>query len=146
MNTINQGSVTERTLTQKLVETGHLNVLERKQLPNGRVRAGVIFYIVEELLKEHGWFPQNLRPSDIYDGGLLEMQTNGLCRIHWKHEVGLLRYETTEVQSFNSAKQAIQIYISRSWPNGIDGVAINWGHKNWKTLLKTFNFLKWISK
>jgi len=126
MDTATQNFATERALTQKLVETLHLNVLERRQLPNGRVRAGVIFNVIEELLKEHGWFPGNLRPSDIYDGGLLEMQNTGSHRIHWKHEIGLSRYETTEVQSFSASKQAIQAYISRSWPNGIDGIEIDW--------------------
>ncbi len=78
----------ERELIRKLVEMWHLNVPERRGLRRGVARASLIHSVIQEVLRETGWFPRHWRPDQHFDGRLIELLPDGTCGTHWRTEMG----------------------------------------------------------
>ena len=78
--------------------------------------------MILEALQSHGWFPTQIRPNDLWLGGLIELQENS-CLIHWQYEAGVMK-RVTKIESFSSIDQAIEEFINEEFGNEIDGVPI----------------------
>ena len=87
----------EKELLLKLFRTGHLNVPERKNLPNGKVRVSVAQDLITEILNTYGWFPWK-KQYPIGDAGgeylQLEFGSDGNSFLHQNYEYGYLKYST----------------------------------------------------
>lgn len=111
---------------EKLTTKGHLSVSERASLPGGRAPASAIITAIEEALLADRWFPADWRPEQDFDGGLIELRDDGSCRIIWKVEVGVLRFDQVDEEEFATAQQAADAYARRFYKDNIDGVPIDW--------------------
>ncbi len=59
----------EKELLLKLFKSGHLNVPERANLPNGKVRESAATELILNLLEKFGWFPGSKQYPINDDGG-----------------------------------------------------------------------------
>ncbi|MGQ0636944.1 MAG: hypothetical protein ACT4QC_20235 [Planctomycetaceae bacterium] len=116
----------ETELVRKLAADWHLNVPERRSLPAGGAKAGLLLNAIEDELRSGGWYPAGARPDDDFDGGLIERMPDGTCRIHWKSEVSFCRYELDFVQELNTPREAATTFLKTVFNDGIDGIPIDW--------------------
>jgi hypothetical protein len=118
--------VDEQALVRKLVTKWHLSVPERRALPNQKARASVACQAIVDVLSEEGWFPPDWRTDQGYDGGLIEQRADGTYDIHWKAEVGMMRFELPSVDRYRVALDAARAWLRRMFPHDIDGVELDW--------------------
>ena len=116
----------ERSLNRKFATAWHLNVLELRALPNGKARASLVIDAIHEVLESEGWFPAKWRPDDRFDGGLIEVNGDGSCRIYWKAEVSYSRYEMVSTQEFRSTRKAAEAFARKFFGGDIDGIPLDW--------------------
>jgi len=116
----------EQALVRKLVTTWHLNVAERSALPHRTAKASLACQAIVDVLSGLGWFPPNWRPDEGFDGGLIQYTPSGKYDIHWKVEVGLMRFELERVDHYSDALEAARAWLGRMFPNDIDGVRLDW--------------------
>jgi hypothetical protein len=116
----------ECSLIRKLVATCHLNVAERKLLPGRTAKASLILDAIEGELRRSGWFPAGLRADSDFAGGVIELTKEGRCRIYWKSEYSMLRYELDAIGEFATPHEAAICYLRAIFPEHIDGIAIDW--------------------
>jgi hypothetical protein len=117
-------------LARKLVTTGHLSVPERRALLGANpVPGSLLCSTILSILKDQGSFPPQWRAGDPFEGGLIEVATDGSWSITWKAEVGMLRYEVIEIQKFStvaSLPRTVRSYAQRFFGSNIDGVKVDW--------------------
>lgn len=111
----------ETGIVRRLVQHLHIDVPARRSLPDGRAALTLVVQAIVEIVSKAGSYPEGLRASDAYSGGIL-VQGEGGYEIHWRAEVGLARYATTGVSRYSSLQDAARAYALREWPDGIDGV------------------------
>jgi hypothetical protein len=116
----------EKELVRKLAHTWHLSVPERKELPNRTAKASLLYDAIETDLCSAGWYPPTARPDDDFTGGIIELTNEGTCRIHWKTQVSTSHYESGEITSCKSPREAAEILLRNLFPEHIDGIAIDW--------------------
>jgi hypothetical protein len=68
---------TELEIVSKLVERSHINVPERRALPDGAARFSLIRDAIASHLNEPAWFPPDRRPESDFDGAVIERRPNG---------------------------------------------------------------------
>src|SRR3990167_2862402 len=93
----------ELELTDKLLKTFHLNVLERKKLPGGKARLSVILIIIKQILSHEHYFPVTWSPDSPYlvEGALLEKVSNNKIKLLYLHNSQLLN--TIKFNDFDKA-------------------------------------------
>jgi hypothetical protein len=116
----------ERALIRKLVTSGHLSVPDRHQLLKGVARGSLVVEAIVDCVDQFGRFPRAASLDGAFDGAILVKQESGLFVLHWRHEVGVMRFETTRTESFQDLRAAAEHLARRSWPVDIDGVPIDW--------------------
>lgn len=118
----------EKELLLKLFETEHLNVPERGNLPNGKVRHSVARKLIKNHLKNHGWFPGE-KQKPIGDAGgeyyQLELKADGRAILHHNFEYSYLKFRHKTIQS-NSIDELIKSYLIEKEEEGLDGLEIDW--------------------
>jgi hypothetical protein len=119
-------SESEIRLARKLAATFHLNVEERRALPNGEVRMSAIVAAVDASLRESPYFPPTVRPGEGFDGIIIERRADGTLWIHEQYETGVGRFGPVRVSPAQSLAAAVAFYIRALGPASIDGVPINW--------------------
>ena len=116
----------ELDLVRKLVIKQHLNVPDRRALPGGMARFSLLCAAAEEAVVQHGWLPIDWRPDDAFSGGLVEYRSDGTCRTYWKSEAACMRYELQAVRDYATAHEAVKEWLQTMFPEGIDGIPIDW--------------------
>ncbi len=117
----------EKELLLKLVTTGHLNVPERKELPQGQVRASIAKELIYEML-HIGWFPGNKqKPVGNAGGEYLQLETapGGKIILHRNTEASLYKF-SHETKEFASTESGIEAFLKGSEERDLDGLKINW--------------------
>ena len=118
----------EKELILKLFNTGHLNVPERGNLPEGKVRASVASEVIKESLNSLGWFPGS-HQLPVGDAGgqymQLELKPDSRTLIHHNFEYSYLRYKHTSIE-FENSDIAIKVYLQSCEKEGLDGISIDW--------------------
>ncbi len=115
----------EAELTRKLVDTFHLSVPERADLPGGRVRWSVLVCAVGESLAEFGWFPNDWRPDQAYDGVIIEARSDGFM-LHERSEIGMAKFSEVQSAPAISLDDAVRTLVATMFGDDIDGVRIDW--------------------
>ena len=116
----------ETDLGYKLLTTFHLDVAERCELPDARMKFSTLVAVVGEALEETGWFPVELAPGeDIGQGAVAEFR-DGVYRVHEQHEIGVSRYSAIRVFTVEDVAAVTRAYISAIGGSPIDGVDIDW--------------------
>jgi hypothetical protein len=116
-----------KELTRKLVFTGHLNVPERRALPNRKVEASLIYSVLEEALQSGEWLHAWWLPDDSMIGCVIKYRGEGPTRVRWTYSG--IEGERDHVREFLSHREAAQTLAREArpfWGNGIDGVPIDW--------------------
>jgi hypothetical protein len=113
----------ERQLVRKLVESLHLSVPERRELPRGVARRELVVEVICETLNESGRFPANADLGGPFDGGII-VRGRFFSTVYWRHEVGLGQYETVRRTWHLRACSAATSVIRDGWRFQIDGVPI----------------------
>jgi hypothetical protein len=116
----------EQPLIEKLAATWHLDVPERRQLPEGRAKASLFLNAIEDELRGGGWYPAGVTPDDDFAGGLIEMTPSGRCRIHWKTQISFSQFEATESVEYASCREAATVLLRSLFGQEIDGIPIDW--------------------
>jgi hypothetical protein len=117
----------ELELVAKLVSTWHLSVAERRELPHCEAKGSLVVAAIEEVVRTTGKYPASWNPSDPFEGGLITANYSGRCKVLWKFEVGVGRFEAREVECCASVAEAVPGYARRFFGAAIDGIPINWG-------------------
>jgi hypothetical protein len=114
----------ELELASKLLQTLHLSVPERHELPSGRLRLSVLVAAARADLARGSFLPSRLRPSDTFAGALLELRDDTYW-IHKQYEVGVTRHSPTVSMPASDLKDAVQQYVEAYGADRIDGVRID---------------------
>ncbi|MEX0718387.1 MAG: hypothetical protein WD066_17460 [Planctomycetaceae bacterium] len=85
--------------------------------------------VVAEIVRSSGWHPGQWRPEMDYEGGLIEFVSEESCRIHWKTEVGIGRFQPIEVTEHRSLHSAAAEWLRRMFSSDIDGIRIDWSSR-----------------
>ncbi|MEM9998565.1 MAG: hypothetical protein AAF809_12765 [Bacteroidota bacterium] len=115
----------ELALCQKLLDTGHLNVPERRALPDGRARFSVLVAAAEAILHADGWLPRPETRSLDFMGVRLEARGEQIC-LHEQYEVGVARFGPVHTRVMPSLTEAVRAYVEVLGPHHIDGVPIDY--------------------
>jgi hypothetical protein len=115
-----------RELCVKLLETLHLNVSERRRLPNGDAPFSEMIAGVEQRLIRDHWFPIQLTPETIIGQGATIELRDGKIWVHEQHEIGVSVF--SEIRSFRvrSVSEALRILIRAVGGPPLDGVTVDW--------------------
>ena len=60
-----------------------------------------------------------------FHGGLIQKVESG-CRIHWKAESGVMRYDLIEVEDFDSVEDVVLSFGKRFFGSNFDDIKIIW--------------------
>src|SRR5438046_3200522 len=100
----------KRDLAKKFAEKWQLNVSERRSLQGQALSGSLLVEEIALILRHNGWYPRDWRPDDGFDGGLVELIGDDTCRIYWKIEIGVSRFDLQEVQNVNSLAAGCRAY------------------------------------
>jgi hypothetical protein len=117
----------EMALVRNLFLTGHLNVPERKRLPNHVVRASLLRSVVEDLLRAGLPFRAWWLPDDSMIGCVIEFRGSLDGRVEWRYSG--IEGERSGVREYGTTHQAAESLLTEARPffaYGIDGVPIDW--------------------
>jgi hypothetical protein len=117
----------EKELIRKLVFTGHLNVPERRALPDRKAKASLIYSVIEEALESGEWFWAWWLPDDSMIGCQIKYRGDGPTRVCWTYSgIEGERSGVTDYNSYRGAAEALAREARQFWGKGIDGVPIDW--------------------
>jgi hypothetical protein len=71
-------------------------------------------------------FHVNVLERSVFPGGLIELEGNGQCRITWRGEVSLGRFEVVEARTYGSPEEAVAVFAPRFFGSQIDGIPVDW--------------------
>jgi hypothetical protein len=120
-----------KELISKLITTGHLNVLERKELENLSVSFEEILMCIKNILEEHKFFPVDARPWEpglsVWENSLIEKLNFGKYRLHLQRSYPLNPYQLAEIKhdDYNDLNSVLQEFVRIYWGKDIDGIPIN---------------------
>jgi len=118
----------ELELASKLLQTLHLSVAERQELPDGRLRLSVMVTAARTDLARDYFLPSNLRPSSTFSGAILELRDDSYW-VHKQHEMGVGRHGPTVSILARDVEEAVRQYVTVHGGSGaeprIDGVPID---------------------
>jgi hypothetical protein len=117
---------TERELAKKFVETWQLNVPERRSIQDQPISGSSLVEAIIAKLQTLGWYPGDWRPDHGFDGGLIELLSSNTCRVHWKAEVGVSRFELLKVETFDSLASGVRAFGIKFFGANFDGIPIDW--------------------
>lgn len=115
----------EKILTEKLLTKFHLNNIERKELPDGKVKFSMIVTVIKEILSESGWFPKDWRLDMSFCGGLLEIISENKVNFYHKEEIALNKYKVIEVKKNLKIEKATYKFLKTTFGSQIDGIEID---------------------
>ena len=115
-----------RELCLKLLETLHLNVPERRRLPeNGAPFSEMVAGVEQRLVRDH-WFPIQLLPETIIGQGATIKLRAGKIWVHeqWEDGVGVF----SEIRSYRvrSVSEAVRKLITAVGGPPLDGIPVDW--------------------
>ena len=115
-----------KVLGLRLLETLHLSVPERQQLPRAGVPFSLLVSGIQERLSRTGWFPAP-QPSDeeLWTGARVELRGAELW-VHERHENGVMSVGQVRTTRASSIEDAATKYIEALGGEPIDGVHIDW--------------------
>jgi hypothetical protein len=114
-------------LALTLLETLHLSVPERKQLPPRGVPLSALVAAVTARLEETGWFPQSLGDgADFWTGARIELRDSHLW-VHERQEAGVTRVGPIRSRPVPSVAEAVRALIEANGGAPLDGVLVDWG-------------------
>jgi hypothetical protein len=116
----------ERDLAEKFVKTWQLNVPERRTLRTTPLSGSLIVDAIIEQLQANGWYPVDWRPDQGFDGGLIELLSPTTCRVYWKVEAGVSRFELLNVETFDSLFSGVRAYGIKFFGPNFDVIPIDW--------------------
>jgi len=114
----------ECELASKLLQTFHLSVSERQELPSGTMRLSALVAAARSELARERYLPSRLRPASDFDGIVLEFRDDSYW-IHERHESGIGRFGPTASRSAKDLRDAVRAYIRVHGGSSIDGVPID---------------------
>jgi hypothetical protein len=114
----------ELELASKLLQTLHLGVPERHELPYGGLRLSVLVAAARADLVRDSFLPRRLRPSDTFAGALLELRDDTYW-IHKQCEIGIARHSPTVSVPASSLNDAVRQYVDTYGVEHIDAVPID---------------------
>jgi hypothetical protein len=119
------GRVDTKLLGLKLLETLHLSVPERQQLPSSGLPFSSLVAGIRERLSRAGWFPEP-RPTDeeFWTGARIELRGTELW-VHERHEIGVMRVGPVQSSPAYSVEDAARRFIKVLGGEPIDGVHVD---------------------
>jgi len=117
-------------LIAKLVDTGHLNVPERKALGPSAITFPEIRSAMELILHQHGWFPSNSgihnSSAPVFEGHFIERVSDVRFLLHYQRSQAIAPYQLAESTSeeFSDLDTAARTYLDREYQNAIDGIPL----------------------
>jgi hypothetical protein len=115
------------TLGLKLLETLHLNVLERRSLPTSGIPFSALVAGVASRVAATGWFPISvLGGSEMWIGARVEQRGTELW-VHERYETGVGRVGPIRSRRVGSVDEAVRAFIDANGGAPLDGVHVDWG-------------------
>lgn len=114
----------ELELAEKLLQTLHLSVAERQELPGGRLRLSVMVTAARIALTRDYFLPATLRPSSAFTGVVLELRDDSYW-VHKQHEISVGRHGPTVSMPVQNVEEAVRQYVTVHGASQIDGVPID---------------------
>ncbi len=117
----------EKALIHKLLTTGHLNVFERRWLPDGKARFQMLCEEFEDILQSGEWIHAWWMPDDSMFGCTIELRGDGPGTVLRKDSC--LEGERITPLSFASTREAARSFVLEFREligNDLDGVPVVW--------------------
>jgi|688.fasta_scaffold1653138_2 hypothetical protein len=117
-------------LIAKLLDTGHLNVPERKALGLAAITFPELRNAMELILHQHGWFPSNSKTHNssapVFEGHFIERASDGKFLLHYQRSQAIAPHQLAESSSeeFPDLDTAARTYLDREHQNSIDGIPL----------------------
>ena len=116
---------TEAELVAKLVQSNHLDAVERKQLPEAAAKWSLVRQSIRDLLSTSTKFPIGREIETPFVGCLIARESDDLWRVYWKVEASLSAIVLKKVRTFRSIFEAIDYFVAHEYDHGIDGIPID---------------------
>ena len=119
-------------LVAKLVVSGHLNASERLDLGSQSIQWSEAVAVVSRVLNDSDFFPEDARPwkegEPVHEGAMLRKLPTGTAEVIQQRSDALnpMQLAEQEVTAFTDVNAAIQFFVLKQWPSGIDGIQIVW--------------------
>ena len=111
----------------KLLETLHLSVAERNELPRTGIPFSALVAGVTSRLEATGWFPKPLgEAAELWTGARLERRGAELW-VHERYEAGVMRVGPIRSNRVRSVEEGVRLFIQANGGAPVDGVRIDWG-------------------
>jgi hypothetical protein len=116
-------STREVELASKLLQTLHLSVEERQELPNGRMRLSALVVAARADLSRDPMLPR-CRGSENFRGVVLEMRDD-VYLIHEQREAGIGTFGPKTARQAVNLEHGVRAYLRSNGGTAIDGVPID---------------------
>lgn len=119
-------------LVERLVVSGHLNVPERLDLGSQTIQWSEAVAVVSRILNDTGFFPKDARPwkegAPVHEGAILRKLPTGRAEVIQQRSDprNPMQLAEQKVTEFTDVNAAIQFFVLKQWPTGIDGIKIIW--------------------
>src|SRR5215475_5412507 len=116
-------------LLEKLVDSLHLDLAERRMLGSNSVSIEEVSAVVKRLLGHHGIFPPQAGAwhpgATVFEGFFLVNHPDGTVTMTWQHSNPIRPTELADHGSteFHDADAAVSAFIRKEWSAGIDGIS-----------------------
>ena len=109
----------------KLLDTLHLSVPERKELPTTGIPFSVLVAGVTSRLEMTGWFPERVSEvAELWTGARLEQRGSEVW-VHERQEAGIMRVGPVRSKRVQSVEEGVRAFIYANGGTSIDGVLID---------------------
>ncbi len=117
----------EVALARKLAEKWHLNVPERRSLPNSGIAASALVSAISEILADSLRYPRDWSPDQAgYDGIVITPTQHGF-KLYERHEIGVCRSSPATVNEVATLEEAVRAFLQAVFAvDNIDGIPIDW--------------------
>jgi hypothetical protein len=114
----------ECDLAAKLLQTLHLSVAERQELPGATMRFSTLVSATRVELARAPYLPSSLSPDADFDGIVLEFRDD-VYWIHERHEASLGKFGPTSSRRARDLRDAVRAYVNAFGGSSIDAVPID---------------------
>ena len=114
-------------LARKLAAEWHLNVADRRLVPNTGLPASALLAAIAETLATGSTYPPGWPPDEpAYDGAVITSSDSGYT-VYERHEIGMMRFSAAAITPVASLAEAVQLFLQATFRGDVmDGIQIDW--------------------
>ena len=111
-------------LAATLLQTLHLSVAARAELPAAGMPFSALLRAAQRELSLYGHLPASIAPDEDFSGVVLELRNNAYW-VHEQHESGVARFGDKSARPAKDLADAVRAYLRVNGGSSIGGVRID---------------------